>query len=66
MHPLEKKVGSEKCDGKRCLVCLNVSETNVFQSFQTEEQYKINRELNCYGKCLIYLLSCKVRSFTTT
>ena len=39
---------------------LNVSETDVFQSFQTKKQYKINHQLNCNDKCLIYLLSCKV------
>ena len=60
VDPLERKVGSEKCKSKRCLVCLNVSETDVFQSFQTKEQYKINHQLNCNDKCLIYLLSCKV------
>ena len=42
------------------LVCLNVSETDVFQSFQTKEQYKINHQLNCNDEFLIYLLSCKV------
>ena len=47
IYPLERKVGSEKCIIKRCLVCLNVSETDVFQSFQTKEQYKINHQLNC-------------------
>ena len=60
IYPLERKVGSEKCKSKRCLVCLNVSETDVFQSFQTKEQYKINHQLNCNDKCLIYLLFCKV------
>ena len=42
-------------------MCLNVSETDVFELFQTKEQYKINYKLNCNDKCLIYLLSCKVR-----
>ena len=60
IYPLERKVGSEKCNSKRCLVCLNVSETATFESFQTKEQYKINHQLNCNDKCLIYLLSCKV------
>ena len=27
---------------------------------QTKEQYKINHQLNCNDKCLIYLLFCKV------
>ena len=59
-YPLERKVGSGKRKSKRYLVCLNVSETDVFQSFQTKEQYKVNHQLNCNDKCLIYLLSCKV------
>ena len=56
IYPLRRKVGSEKCMSKRCLVCLNVSETDILKSFQTKEQYKINHQLNCNGKCLIYLL----------
>ena len=49
IYPLERKVGSEKCKSKRCLVCLNVSETNVSQSFQAKEQYKINHQLKRRG-----------------
>ena len=41
-------------------MCLNVSETDIFQSFHTTEQYKINHQLNCNDKCLIHLFSCKV------
>ena len=37
IYPLERKVSSEKCKSKRWLVCLIVSETDVFQSFQTKE-----------------------------
>ena len=53
-YPLERKVSSKKCKSKRCLVCLNDSVTDVFQSFQIKEQYKINHQLNCN------LLFCKV------
>ena len=53
-------MSSLKCGSKRCPVCLNVSETDIFESFQTKRQYKINRNLNCNDKCLIYLLSCKI------
>ena len=60
VHPLDRKVGSEKCNGKRCLVCLNVAETDTFKLFQTKKQYKINHNLNCNDKRLIYLLSCKI------
>ena len=59
-YPLDRKVGSEKCNGKRYLVCLNVVETDTFESFQTKKQYKINHNLICNDKCLIYLLSCKI------
>ena len=60
IYPVERKVGSEKCKSKCCLVCFNVSKMDVFQSFQTKKQYKINHQLNCNDKCLIYLLSCKI------
>ena len=60
IYPLERKVGSEKYKSKRCLVCLNISETDIFQLFQTKEQYKINHQLNCNCKCLIYVLPFKV------
>ena len=60
IYPLERKSGSEKCKNKRCLVYLNVSEGDVFQSRQTREKYKVNHLLNCNDKCLTYLLSCKV------
>ena len=55
-----RKVGSAKYNGKRCLVCLNINETDTFQSFQAKQKYKINHHLNCNDKCFIYFLSCKV------
>ena len=57
---LERKIGFAKCDGKHCLLCLNINETDTFEFFQTKQKYKINHHLNCNDKCLIYLLSCKV------
>ena len=30
--PLEKSVGSFKCNGKCCQVCINVTESNTFSS----------------------------------
>ena len=35
VYPLKRTMGSSKCGSKRCQVCLNVSETNIFESFQT-------------------------------
>ena len=61
VYPLQRKVGSVKCNGKCCCqVCLNINKTDTFESFQTKQKYKINHYLNCNDKCLIYLLSCKV------
>ena len=57
---LERKIHSEKCNGKSCLVCLNVAETERFESLQTKKQYKINHNLNLNDKCLVYLLLCKI------
>ena len=50
VYPLERPLGSLKCGSKSCQVCLNVSETNIFESFQTEKQYKINHHLHCNDK----------------
>ena len=60
LYPLEIKVGSFKCKGKRCQTCLNVNEMDSFDSSVTQEDYKINHCFNCNEKCLIYLLTCKV------
>ena len=62
VYPLDRKVSSEKSNRKRCLVCLNVAETDTFKSFHTKKQYKINHNFNCNNKCLIYLLSRKICS----
>ena len=50
----EKLLKTSKCDSKRFQVCFNVSETYIFESFQTKKQYKINHHLDCSDKCLIY------------
>ena len=61
IYPLERKVGSEKCNSKPCLVCLIKSLWNGhFKSFQTKGEYKINLLISCNDKCIIYLLSLKV------
>ena len=46
---LKRKTGSGKCNG-----------TNTFISFQTKKQYKINHNLNCSDKCLVYLFLRKI------
>ena len=60
LYPLERKTGSYRCGSKRCLVCKNMEETDIFTSSVTGESFKINHHLGCSDKCLVYLLTCKV------
>ena len=60
LYPLERRVGSFKCGGRHCQVCLNVTETETFTSTSTNQTYKINHEFNCNQSSLIYLLTCKI------
>ena len=59
LYSLERKIGSCKCKGNRCQVCLNVSETETFTSTVSHMSYKINHSLEYNDKCLIHLLTCK-------
>ena len=57
LYPLERTVGSFKCNKHQCEVCINVIETDIFTSTETGESFKINHKFNCDDKCLIYLLT---------
>ena len=46
------------CGGKRCEVCINVSETSTFISIVTRETYIINHRFDGNERCLFYLLTC--------
>ena len=46
LYPLERSVGSFKCNGQRCQVYLNVTETKAFSSTVTKKEYKINHKIN--------------------
>ena len=46
VYPLERKVGSAKRNGKRFQVCLSISESCNFESFQTKQKSKTNHHLN--------------------
>ena len=35
IYHIQRKVGSQKCNSKRCLAFVNVSEMDIFQLFQT-------------------------------
>ena len=59
LYPLHRKVGSKNCAKNRCEVCDYVTDTDIFTSTVTEESFKINQQLNCDGRSIIYLLTCK-------
>ena len=58
LYPLERTVGSCKYNGKRCIVCDNVTKTSTLTSTGTQNTSKINHQFNCSEKCLVYLLTC--------
>ena len=60
LYPQERKTGSPKCNGPRCLTCNNIKECDTFTSHVTKETFKINHHFSCNSRCLIYLFSCKV------
>ena len=57
LYPLQRTVGSFKCDKRRCEVYINVTKTDTFTSTAPGESFKINHKFNCDDKCLIYLLT---------
>ena len=59
MHPLQRTTCSMKCSKKRCKVCKNVQNPDIFQSSVTFERFKINHQLSCGDKGLAYLFTCK-------
>ena len=59
LYPTERVVGSFKCNKPRCLVCVNVTETNTFSSTVTSKTYKINHKFDFDENFLVYLLTCK-------
>ena len=59
VYPLERIVGSQRCNKPRCQTCRNVTETCTFQCSVDKKVYKINHQFNCDSKCLVYLVTCK-------
>ena len=57
LYPLERLVGSFKCNGKRCKLCINVTESNTFTSSDDKKEYVINHVLTATTNVLyIYSL----------
>ena len=59
LYPFQRKIGSKKCAKNCCEVCDYVTDTDTFTSTVTGESFKINHQLNCDDRCIIYLLTCK-------
>ena len=59
LYPLHRKIGFKKCAKNCCEVCDYVTDTDTFTSTVTGESFKINHQLNCDDRCIIYLLTCK-------
>ena len=59
LYPLERNVGSRKCNKRRCEVCSNIESADLFSSTVTGETFKINHYFNCDSKCLVYLITCR-------
>ena len=47
LYPVERKVGSCKCNGNRCQVCQSISETDTFTCSNDGITYKINHKFDC-------------------
>ena len=52
----ERKLGSQRCNKRRCQICVCVNKTHTFSSSVTQKTYKINYKLTCDDKCLIYIV----------
>ena len=59
LYSLHRKIGSRKCVKNRCEVCNYVTDTNTFISTVIGKSFKINHQLNCDDRCIIYLLTWK-------
>ena len=59
LYPLHRKVESKKYATSRCEVFEYVTDTDTFTRTATGESFKINHQLNCDDRCIIYLLTCK-------
>ena len=57
VYPLERTVGSFKCNESRCQVRLNVNESDTFTSTVTKKTYKTITNFTAVAN--VYLLTCK-------
>ena len=61
LYPMDRMVGSKiKYNKPRCLLCVNVTETNTFTNTVTGKTYKVNHKIDCEVNCLVYLFTSTV------
>ena len=60
LYPLQRAIGSCKCNTPRCQGGKNVKKCYEFSSHVTKETFKINHYFDCNIKSLICLIPCKV------
>ena len=53
------KVGSFKCNDKRCGTCQNIEETISIKITATGEIFQIRKPMNCKSKNVLYIITCK-------
>ena len=58
LYPLQRTVGSFKCNKPRCELCINIIETDTFASTATGESFKNNQKFSCDDIRLTYLFTC--------
>ena len=59
LYPLERTVGSWKCNKEQFKTFENVENSDTFRSSITSETFKINHWLICDDKYQVYLFTCK-------
>ena len=60
LYPLHRIVRCKKCAKNCSYVCDYVTDNDTFTNFVTGKSFKINYQVNCDGRCIVYLLTCKL------
>ena len=50
-----------KCNNKRCKICDVIIEEKPFTFKNPETKFKINKDLNCNSKNVVYIIKCSKR-----
>ena len=58
LYSTKRTLGSYKCGGKGCEVCININETPTYTSPVARETCIINHRFDSNERCLVYFLNC--------